>query len=74
MPLNTLKYVVICLVFFVRIKSEDNFTEKRIDLPQKEGKIEKVTVKKDEELRIIFTVKSEALGCSFTSPKGRVSE
>ena len=65
MPLTMNIFSVIFIIFLIDVKSETI----RIKLPQNE--VEKVTVKKDEELRIIFTVDSEALGCSFTSPKGK---
>ena len=60
--------IVICLFFFASSVKSKNIT---VTLPQHPTKkATKVTVKKGEELKIIFTVASEALGCSFTSPRG----
>ena len=69
MPIKISLFFVIWIISLVCVKSETI----SIKLPQKEGedKNKNVTVKQDKELRIIFTVDSEALGCSFTSPKGK---
>ena len=69
MPQKISFFLAIWIIFLGCVKSETI----SIKLPQKEGedKNKNVTVKQDKELQIIFTVDSEALGCSFTSPKGK---